>query len=98
MSTASLDHGKTATPPVTNGGFKPSNNAAGIIVVQPPKREDLQPAYAQVLQGDDAAAHGWYGGMSMCSPLSSPFPALFIVDIAFLMSSSIRTFQMLITL
>ncbi|KAF1984325.1 stomatin family protein [Aulographum hederae CBS 113979] len=36
-----------------------------IIKVQPPRREDLQPSYAQVIQPDteDAAQHGWYGGM-----------------------------------
>lgn len=37
--------------------------STGIIHVQPPRREDLQPAYAQVLSGDDVAAHGWYGSM-----------------------------------
>ena len=37
-----------------------------LINVQPPRREDLQPAYAQTLQGesDDAGSHGWYGSMS----------------------------------
>ena len=50
-------------------GFKPNGGANGsggnLIKVQPPRREDLQPAYAQTLQGDtDEAAHGWYGAMS----------------------------------
>ncbi len=53
-------------------GFKPNNSAGpgangnSLIKVQPPRREDLQPAYAQTLQGDadDAAVHGWYGAMS----------------------------------
>jgi erythrocyte band 7 integral membrane protein len=63
-----MDNGKTASP--SNGhapGFRPQN--AGIIKVQPPRREDLQPSYAQTLQGesDDAAQHGWYGSMSMSS-------------------------------
>lgn len=36
-----------------------------IINVQPPRQEDLQPSYAQVLTADDAGQHGWYGSMSM---------------------------------
>lgn len=36
-----------------------------LVNVQPPKREDLQPSYAQVLQGDDDTnTSGWYGSMS----------------------------------
>jgi len=36
-----------------------------IIKVQPPRREDLQPSYAQAIQPDteDESTHGWYGGM-----------------------------------
>ncbi|KAH9861587.1 hypothetical protein J1614_011337 [Plenodomus biglobosus] len=36
-----------------------------IIKVQPPRREDLQPSYARVIQPDDADAdtNGWYGSM-----------------------------------
>jgi erythrocyte band 7 integral membrane protein len=36
-----------------------------IIHVQPPRREDLQPSYAQVIKPDteDASGTGWYGGM-----------------------------------
>lgn len=53
-----------------NGGSKLRNGGPGrsdnpLVKVQPPKREDLQPSYAQTLQGDpDAGSHGWYGGMS----------------------------------
>lgn len=43
-------------------GFRPAH--AGVIKVQPPRREDLQPSYAQTLQGDEETNHGWYGGMS----------------------------------
>lgn len=43
-------------------GFRPANG--GIIKVQPPRREDLQPSYAQQLQGDEETKHGWYGSMS----------------------------------
>ena len=36
-----------------------------LVKVQPPRREDLQPSYAQVIKPDteDASQHGWYGGM-----------------------------------
>jgi len=48
----------------TNGtNHAPQREA--IINVQPPRREDLQPSYAQILSGDDAYQHGWYGSMSM---------------------------------
>lgn len=45
----------------------PGSGTANLISVQPPRREDLQPAYAQTLQGEseDAGTHGWYGSMSM---------------------------------
>lgn len=59
----------------TNGDtVKRSSNEAGapsrnpgepIVHVQPPRREDLQPSYAQVIKPDteDASNTGWYGGM-----------------------------------
>ncbi|KIW66208.1 hypothetical protein PV04_08408 [Phialophora macrospora] len=54
-----LESGKNANaPPV---GFRPQNG--GLIKVQPPRREDLQPSYAQMLQGDEEQNHGWYGSM-----------------------------------
>lgn len=45
-------------------GFRPTNG--GIVKVQPPRKEDLQPSYAQVLEGNEthAETHGWYGSMS----------------------------------
>ncbi|KAJ8113356.1 hypothetical protein OPT61_g4492 [Boeremia exigua] len=48
----------------TNGASAPSNEGP-IVRVQPPRREDLQPSYAKVIEPDDADAdsHGWYGGM-----------------------------------
>ncbi|KAI4100880.1 MAG: hypothetical protein L6R37_005195 [Teloschistes peruensis] len=64
-----MDNGKAPSP---QSGLKPNGAGAGpgatgnsLIKVQPPRREDLQPAYAQTLHGDtdDAAAHGWYGAM-----------------------------------
>lgn len=65
---SSLDNGK-ATPPTNGSGYRANNPGRGdapLINVQPPRREDLQPRYAQTLQGEseDAATHGWYGSMS----------------------------------
>jgi len=62
-----MDSGKASAD---GSGFRPKNN--GIIKVQPPRREDLQPSYAQTLHGDESEAemHGWYGGMS--NPPSLP--------------------------
>ncbi|KAF2030835.1 stomatin family protein-like protein [Setomelanomma holmii] len=36
-----------------------------LVKVQPPRREDLQPSYAKVIQADDqdADTNGWYGSM-----------------------------------
>jgi len=50
-------NGDTSTP--NRGPHDP------IIQVQPPRREDLQPSYAQVIKPDteDASGTGWYGGM-----------------------------------
>jgi hypothetical protein len=42
-----------------------------IINVQPPRREDLQPSYAQTLVGDNDVNLGWYGSMSTSIPLAS---------------------------
>jgi len=60
--TSTMDTGKNASG--TNGhaaGFRSHNG--GVIKVQPPRREDLQPSYAQTLQGDDTNTNGWYGSM-----------------------------------
>ena len=58
------DNGKAPVQPVngTNGARHPGEP---IVKVQPPRREDLQPSYARVIEPDDADAdnHGWYGGM-----------------------------------
>ncbi|KAI9771983.1 MAG: hypothetical protein M1839_002576 [Geoglossum umbratile] len=54
---------------IDNTGFRPSNNnvpggSRAILRVERPKREDLQPSYAQTFQGEtDAGDHGWYGSM-----------------------------------
>ncbi|KAF2083486.1 membrane protease subunit, stomatin/prohibitin like protein [Saccharata proteae CBS 121410] len=54
-----------------NGKAPLSSDASGsrsvdpIVKVQPPRREDLQPSYAQVIKPDteDESQHGWYGAM-----------------------------------
>lgn len=55
-------NGKAPMPGASNGT---SSVNEPIIKVQPPRREDLQPSYARVIQPDDADAdtNGWYGGM-----------------------------------
>lgn len=70
MDSPQVNHtGETSgkdTPPQNAVGFRPQHG--GVIKVQPPRREDLQPSYAQTLQGDEEAEkHGWYGSMSMSS-------------------------------
>jgi len=54
----------TDTTPTSNGKA-PRRPSDPIVRVQPPRREDLQPSYAQNIHPDteDAATHGWYGGM-----------------------------------
>ena len=52
-----------------NGGFRPTHTPGRadnpIMNVEPPRREDLQPSYAQTLQGEsDQGNNGWYGSMS----------------------------------
>jgi len=49
-------------------GLPPSSLQVGradapMVTVQPPRREDLQPSYAQNLVGESDQVHGWYGGM-----------------------------------
>ena len=75
---ASMDTNTTMKDDIhKNGG--PSNGSSSrpgglgnvsnkLIDVQPPKREDLQPSYAQMLGESDTGAHGWYGSMSKLSP------------------------------
>lgn len=53
-----------------NGNSHESNGtgkqrANGLIHVEPPRRQDLQPSYASILKPDteDDSAHGWYGNM-----------------------------------
>ncbi len=64
-----MENGKAPVPANGNSEFR-NNQISSAIRVQPPRREDLQPAYAQTLQGEseDAATHGWYGSMSMYTP------------------------------
>ncbi len=74
---ASMDSNGKA--PLASNGTKFAAGTPGadkrLINVQPPRREDLQPAYAQTLQGEseDAGSHGWYGSMSMFATPLHPF-------------------------
>ncbi|KAL9057773.1 MAG: hypothetical protein Q9162_002114 [Coniocarpon cinnabarinum] len=59
---------KSAYSDNSNGKQRAANGGGmnePLAKVQPPRREDLQPSYAQVLQPDteDASAHTWYGSM-----------------------------------
>jgi erythrocyte band 7 integral membrane protein len=49
--------------PLQNGNSSNRGVDEPIVRVEPPRREDLQPSYAQVIKPDteDAAQHGWYG-------------------------------------
>lgn len=53
-SKARLDGDSSRSPPT-----------GPLVKVEPPRREDLQPSYAQVIKADteDASQHGWYGSM-----------------------------------
>ncbi|KXT02089.1 hypothetical protein AC578_6691 [Pseudocercospora eumusae] len=71
-STHSIMNGNSADvngkAPIDSGSnhSRQGNNAVDPLVkVQPPRREDLQPSYAQVIKPDteDASQHGWYGSM-----------------------------------
>ncbi|KAI9666427.1 MAG: hypothetical protein M1821_004363 [Bathelium mastoideum] len=41
------------------------NHRDNLVLVQPPRKQDLQPSYAAILnpETEDASASGWYGGM-----------------------------------
>jgi len=63
-------------------GFRPTNG--GIVKVQPPRKEDLQPSYAQVIEGNEthAETHGWYGSiinsLGSCIGFMGAIPCCFI--------------------
>ncbi|KAL1958212.1 hypothetical protein VTO42DRAFT_4720 [Malbranchea cinnamomea] len=45
----------------TSVGFRPAN---GLVQVQPPRPEDLQPSYAHTVdKADNPESHGWYAGL-----------------------------------
>lgn len=70
--TAAADHQYQYRPPT-----EPATSSTPIITVQPPRREDLQPSYAQTLVAPgDSGSHGWYGSMSASSILPLLFPFL----------------------
>lgn len=49
----------------STNGSGPAHINEPIVKVQPPRREDLQPSYAKIIEADDADADtaGWYGAM-----------------------------------
>ncbi|OBT91881.2 hypothetical protein VE01_10141 [Pseudogymnoascus verrucosus] len=55
------------TKPSNGAGYQRPANVGGasrLINVEPPRREDLQPSYAQNLVGEsEQGTHGWYGSM-----------------------------------
>ena len=57
------------TKPSNGAGYQRPANIGGardgrLINVEPPRREDLQPSYAQNLVGEsEQGTHGWYGSM-----------------------------------
>ncbi|GAB7344380.1 hypothetical protein MBLNU457_2238t2 [Dothideomycetes sp. NU457] len=59
-----MDHAEYDAPK-TNGKAPVHSDDSGLIKVQPPRRQDLQPSYAQVIKPDaqELEAHGWYGSM-----------------------------------
>jgi len=72
---------------INGGGFRPSHTPGRsdnpMVNVQPPRREDLQPSYAQTLVGEsDQGNHGWYGSMinslGSCIGTMGAFPCCII--------------------
>lgn len=61
-------NGKAALQ-VPSGSNSIRANGEPMVKVQPPRREDLQPSYAQIIKADteDAAQHGWYGSKTISS-------------------------------
>jgi len=59
--------GYLASNSAPSGGARSTNTESPLITVQPAKRSDLQPSYAQILEEDpnDVSTTGWYGSMSM---------------------------------
>jgi len=57
-------NGTNGKAPLGDGTSTPRSNEP-IVKVQPPRREDLQPSYAQIIKPDtqDDSQHGWYGSM-----------------------------------
>jgi len=66
-SASPIAGGYLASNSAPSGGARSTNTESPLITVQPAKRSDLQPSYAQVLEEDpnDASTTGWYGSMSM---------------------------------
>jgi len=77
LETADLHKGASpagSSHGANGGGYRPQHTPGRsdnpMVNVQPPRREDLQPSYAQTLVGEsDQGTHGWYGSMSTFHPL-----------------------------
>src|SRR3978361_482694 len=68
---AAQKNGDAGSQSALNGVLRPSQKHPPgrsdnpMVNVEPPRREDLQPSYAQTLAGEsDQGNHGWYGSMS----------------------------------
>ena len=79
----------------TNGRAR-AGNVGALVHVEPPRREDLQPSYAQQIHGDDdPVSHGWYGGMSEPYAVSLKFIAYFASQYPRILHWNIRLYSML---
>jgi hypothetical protein len=84
QDSSTINNGHTSATMSDINGKAPVNGASSgasrlnepIVKVQPPRREDLQPSYARVIQPDDADAdtNGWYGAMVGLSNLVLHLP------------------------
>lgn len=65
MSTNGTATANGKAPTYDLPGQRSPNSTDAIVKVQPPRREDLQPSYAQIIKPDteDDSQHGWYGAM-----------------------------------
>lgn len=63
MNGATDTNGKAPLYDNMNGADR--RHEGPLVKVEPPRREDLQPSYAQVIKPDteDESQHGWYGSM-----------------------------------
>lgn len=65
---APADPNVNGKAPAQPTGSQHPHRQGQLVNVQPARLGDLQPKYAQQIDhdGDDTAAHGWYGSFSKC--------------------------------